>query len=196
MSRNVLSFDWDWVTGSAAVGCNSKLCGHECKYPFKDPCRSISRKLGDGHRTWVEIIPRLHRIMQLTIKPDAKMFMAENHVDILQVLKRGDQVIDFDHHFDGSLEVEHGPTCGNWRVFAADKYGAKLPNAHQYKGPALKYDVVFVCKSSPWTPKKLDGVLWGLVDHLRYRGTKNQIPIKFLGLKAVQLAAEYEAAFP
>jgi len=169
-----LSIDWDWVTGDTATG---GCCGWSCGSHIDS--RGDRSQL---NRDWKQ---RLTRLKRLCAKLKfVKVIVAECHASIYRWLSHGDRIINVDEHSDcydymGTDRL----SCGNWGLLAQEKkdctwqwvsQGDRLPSVRHMK----KSVSCFVCLSSPWTPKELDGAfvqfVYGLNGPLRLYGHRKR----------------------
>lgn len=104
-------------------------------------------------------------------------FITESHYDLYRILKRNRniEIWNFDAHHDCGYAKKKAADCGNW----AQKLGKKIKSFHQiypawrkdnpepsplrnpdtiqYEIPEpIKADVIFICRSSCWTPSWSD----------------------------------------
>jgi len=190
-TRRVLSIDWDWATGARCIGCNPALCGWPpvCAGGACYP-RSTVRGQTIGHHNADDVRRRVATLLRLPISRAQSLYVAENHGDIFRVLDFGDCVYDFDAHCDDD-SMSHVLNCANWRTYAKNVYAVRFANKFTPTRLPRNFDLVFICKSSPWTPKVYDEDLWGLVAAY---ATKTGQPEQFIGRNAQKLAREYQRA--
>jgi hypothetical protein len=98
------------------------------------------------------------------------------------------RIIHLDQHTD--KYDWSGLTCGSWRHYLPA--GTRVKHYRSGKLPQeMDCSNVFVCKSSPWTPRKLDNFFWGVVHCLsRHIG---HAPM-FVGHMTSQLVREWTVA--
>jgi hypothetical protein len=180
--RKVLSIDWDWVTGDCTPGCMHSHCGWCLQYndTVKGPCVRGKKSLFDKgrfDRRGKILVRTLERLFNKKNKPEY-VYVAECHADIMQILKIGDEVWSIDAHSDNS--DTDSLCCGSWE-YACPYLNIEVHNhTHDYvsqewcigsvfgrrrrvEGPDEEVkrfnkavDVVFLCRSSPFTPKDFD----------------------------------------
>ena len=143
--------------------------------------------------TWCRYIeeeePRLNKVKKFFIPRNCPIYVAECHASIIKVAKLLDRiptVVDFDAHFDNYTHWGSYLHCGNWIRFLRELGGTV--DAKPQKLPRI--DVVFVCKSSPWTPKSMDVEFFKLIKHFARKSRTYPI---FVGHKKISLRNGYKA---
>lgn len=186
MSRIVYSIDWDWFTGAAwNVYCDSTLCGFpKCEKPPKNPATRTLKKF-DRRNTIDRIITFFD---QARFSSDAVLFVAENHASIYRLIRKDDRIYDWDSHVDQSPISRKHVNCSDWRTRAEDVKGARCLNRNQPRGMCKPADLVFLCKSSPWTPSCED------LNFCHFAGRLANLchGIQFIGAMAPKLNREYK----
>lgn len=167
---NILSIDWDYVTGSCD---NGGCCG------FCTKSRNFLNR-GSGHKREPNWRNRFNRLMSLDVSKTSDIYVAECHASIMEVLTAVDTVFDFDFHYDS---YNSGPflKCENW-IYYFIKMGGKVISQRQHFLidilNEVNIDKVFICNSSPWTPVAMDVKLFELIN--TYSKQVNFEP-KFIG---------------
>jgi len=176
----VLSLDWDYVTSD----CSGVPHGH-CGF-----CKKADRRRGleAERRHKIGWEPYLKVLKNITIDRDCPIYVAECHASIISLLKTMSKpvVYDFDHHHD-KYDFSQQLHCGNWIHHLNKKHGVV------YVGPGAmipKLDAVFLCKSSPWTPKSMDREFFRFVNYLE--GKSKTTPI-FIGHRKNRLEKDYDS---
>jgi len=183
----MLSIDWDYVTSDCS------FLGHSCC----GWCKRLPRACGRGDA--VEYQPkfsawrkRLAVVYGLKVKRNAPIVVAECHADIMVPIKRGKYegelcIYDFDAHCDsydcGRL------CCGSW-INYAERVGPTVTIGPPVVDQIGMADVVFLCRSSPWTPAEMDGEFYRLVR--RFSEKANRWP-RFIGHQLNELREGYRA---
>jgi hypothetical protein len=173
----LLSIDWDYVTGDCIVA-DGTHCGY-CGFP--DRTRGGSIQWG-----WEE---RLSKLKKFQIPRSCPIYVAECHASIMEAIKilsSVPHVIDFDTHFD-SYDKEGYVHCGNW-VYHLRNLGGSVdsrPTAPVTKNASM----VFICKSSPWTPKESDVEFFQLIKSFARKSRTKPI---FIGHDKESLSADYK----
>jgi len=216
--RRVLSLDWDWFTGDRGNGTG--CCGWSCSYSDnrgrgaedvaidEDPYPNPSLKV-------VEILQDVQRVEALVV--------AECHGSLAALIQDGDEIHHLDAHPDGAgydpkdgYPRESRVTCGNWVTVVRHRHKGvtvtHLPDRVNRRTDGVwcvpfpipgesgeiltlhpEYDLVFVCKSSPWTPKVLDIDLHRLIKYLAARCPTG---IRWYGHRARELRKEHARLLP
>lgn len=187
-----ISIDWDYVTDdcSGADG-HCGFCANA-----EEGGVGIRGNMKDNATDWRE---RLSELRSLYYPEGIPVYVAECHAEIFGVLRAPIggklRILDYDAHYDDYPYEERFLSCGNWIKYARQAYNAEIVSRNDYGDDfngtnAGSYDanMVFICKSSPWTPKEMDRRFYELVRHVsRETGTS---PI-FIGHRAVELEREY-----
>lgn len=199
--NTAISLDWDFVTGDCVN--DSAHCGF-CANAIEGGIgkRGFSADLYKGWKG------RFTELRNLPYPVGVPFYVAECHADIFGVLRApiGDQldIFDFDAHYDHYPHEERFLSCGNWIAYAKRLYdarvmsrvydGAKEADLEQFNTKLQQaygnINLVFLCKSSPWTPEKLDKRFYELVGHI---SNETGGPPIFIGHRAPELAKEYKA---
>lgn len=200
MSRvpHVLSIDWDYITGDCMGDtAHCGFCGLD-----DDNVRGCEGGVGENPHTQEEQVQNLDRVLALPVKSTAPLYVAECHASILYVLyrnrMRGCTLHNYDEH-DDSVEADsvawyHRPyelTCGSWGSFAAryDVDGENVGFRNVHRDQFKPADLVFICKSSPWTPASEDEAFWMFVEFFEERCSY----LHFVGHRRRELRREWRA---
>lgn len=142
----LLSLDWDAWTGDRN---NNRCCGYCKKTPLRIG-RGVKRK-GDIYNFWEDPC----RYLELNIGSPIALMVSECHADLGYLLCQSDFIINVDYHDDGS---NHGYLCcGSWACGQQHFFNFDVATANSYlKCNNFAPDFVYMCLSSPWTPKLAD----------------------------------------
>lgn len=186
-----ISIDWDYVTGDCS---HDGHCGF-CPNGEKEGGVGVRGKPNRESPNWQDKLTELRSIIYPEGSP---LYVAECHADIFGVLKaKIDEpldIIDFDAHYDAYDCEDKWLCCGNWITYARRLYDVKVVSRRKWVGfdaaahGCYDANMVFVCKSSPWTPKNLDKRFYELVNFISKQ--VKSAPI-FIGHRAVELEKEY-----
>lgn len=194
--NTTISLDWDYVTGDC-IASGEAHCGF-CANAVKD---------GVGQRGYSSYMcedwkSRFTELCKLDYPTGTPFYVAECHADIFGILRSpigGNLCIfDFDSHYDDYPDEMSFINCGNWIAYARRLYKLKVCSrknsnslAFRCKISEAKSDisVVFLCKSSPWTPDSLDNKFYELV---RFISKRMKTPPIFIGHMAPKLAEDSE----
>jgi hypothetical protein len=177
-TNTLLSIDWDWVTGDCCSRCEHSCCGW-CK-----PCQGKSQDERGSYENlytgWHDRIKKLKSLRYL----EGNLWVAECHADILITLHPGiiGTIIHLDSHRDD--EDRMSLCCGSWR-----NYLPKTIEVITKLDSDTRFHDVFVCKSSPWTPKRLDRNFYELISYIS--DAMNIYP-EFVGHKYIELEKEWD----
>ena len=190
MTRQILSLDWDWFTGDCSDegGC----CGWSCGWAADARNR--------GNTTPEDELPRNPHCRTATLLKHpftiGTLIVAECHASIVAHLQAEDCITHLDYHSDegpkGNFDADgkNKLRCGNWVTYAKERH-PDVKVAYYFNHPpinyATHYDVVFICKSSPWTPPRYDGVLHKLIHDLSGRAGM----VKWYGHRGGELRREH-----
>jgi hypothetical protein len=154
----LVSIDWDWVTGDCSSVEGHGCCGW-CANPPRDEDHGLGESLAKG---WEGRLDILHRIKP--VDGYGHLWVVECHADILRIVDPSaiDRIIHLDSHMDDADWF--GLSCGSWRTFLPKGIDSHLSTMEELA--EARFRNVFVCKSSPWTPREMDSLLWDLVLHL------------------------------
>lgn len=189
-TRTVYSVDWDWFTGAPSdVSCAPKLCGWACVWS-KTPGDATARPPGTL-RAAATTTDRMQPFLAAArIQPGAEFYVAENHAQIVDLLRAGDSVLDWDHHCDEYHDPKGALTCATWRRFGVAR-GAFMLNRLEPSGDLIASVAdaacVFLCRSSPWTPQSADARFYQLIQAIAARATAP----RFIGLRAPTMRRAY-----
>jgi len=191
----VLSLDWDYFTGDrrSMETCDPECCGW-C------PGERYRCERKHAHRG---LLKRRRAAKYLALRAwdmeGAKLVVAESHGSIVPTLHRFHKevdIFDYDRHDDCCYHAPGGmipsfPACYNWIDVARGRghrvYQKKLGtiSSRHRKGPI---DLVFLCKSSPYTAEEDDGKFHELIRKLE---SLTGMRATFTGHRAHQLRKEY-----
>lgn len=222
MGRRVLSLDWDWFTGDRGDGdgCCGWSCSYSNNRGRGTiDCEPPETESDEG----IPIIPRSVSLRTCAILQDVQrvgvLVVAECHGSLAALIQDGDEIHHLDAHHDGAEYDPNGDypregrvTCGNW-VTVVRRWHKGVTVTHlpdeTYRRPDgvwcngvdnmgilslhPEYDLVFVCKSSPWTPKSLDIDLHRLIKYLAARCPTG---IRWYGHRARELRKEHARLLP
>lgn len=185
MPMQLLSIDWDWVTGDCADfrnGGSHGCCGW---------CTPTPRALSRGNKRflnpdWKSDLNRLYKITPEVNKySKSNLWVAECHADILRIVEPDTTyIIHLDSHSDDNASFPL--CCGSWRVFLPEGI-VVLSEAEDLT--KIIFSDIFVCHSSPWTPPSLDPMFWDLIAHLT--GIMAREP-EFIGHKRSDLKHQWD----
>lgn len=150
---NLLSIDWDWVTGDCSDRMNHGCCGWCDPPPW-----NLARGVCNPHNGWEK---RIKSLQALTFH-DGRLYVAECHADILRIVDSTsmDCILHLDSHYDDSGAML---CCGSWVSFLPKRVKTKRFRKSDELPSDLLFSDVFICHSAPWTPPALDDFFWGLV---------------------------------
>lgn len=179
----LLSIDWDYVTGDCADEQEDFAHAH-CGYCTS---RSISKVRGQKNyldTTWEE---KEERLLRLRMYKGTPLFVAECHaniMDLLELFEGVPDVFDYDAHHD-KYDDEPYVHCGNW-IYHLDNLGGEV-----FSRPRLVHKVgaVFVCHSSPWTPRCMDEAFFRFIKKM---SDKTEADPQFIGHRKVSLRNGYQ----
>lgn len=151
---NVVSIDWDYVTGS----CDNGGCCGFCSEPINKIGRGVGNKKS---RDWKN---RFNYLLSIDTSHVTNIYVAECHASIMEVIDSKDTVFDFDFHYDAYSD---GPIlkCENW-VNQFFKIGGSVVSARFRNDDILdgiRINKMFLCNSSPWTPVSMDVHLFSMI---------------------------------
>ena len=179
-SQTILSLDWEYVTGD----CSKDPHGH-CGF-----CRRADKRRGleAERRHQTDWKPYLKRLKDIDIVESCPIYVAECHASIISLLKIMSKpvVYDFDYHYD-NYDFSQQLHCGNWIHHMHKKEGVI------YIGPGAsipELDAIFLCKSSPWSPKSMDGEFFRFVNYLEMKSKTEPI---FIGHRKKRLEKDYHS---
>ena len=175
--ENILSIDWDYVTGDCSMG-NDGHCGF-CYN--KEEYRKVKIS---PERYWRS---RYSKLKKIKIKEGIPIYVAECHASIMEVIKNDAYtVFDFDYHYDDYICYLNTLHCGNWIKFLNNNGGKVICKPND----VYSLSSIFICKSSPWTPKKMDSWFNTLILHI---ASKSLMAPIFIGHKANELERDYNS---
>jgi len=181
-SQRVLSIDWDYVTGDCSVEDeygSHPHCGF-CTY-------SSTRRRGSKYyldNMWSD---KKEQLLDLGLYQDTPVFVAECHADIMNIMEYFDtspEVFDYDAHFD-YYDTRDNLHCGNW-VYHFEKHGGKV---HRRPREIGKVGAIFICRSSPWTPRCMDREFCKLIKEIAYR---TKVEPTFIGHRKTSMRRLYK----
>jgi len=175
--RKILSIDWDYVTGDCGISSD----GH-CGFCYdKEEFRKV--KLSPEVR-WRS---RYKKLKNLSIKEGTPLYVAECHASIMEIIQHNAYtVFDFDYHYDNYTCYIDELHCGNWIKFLNRNGGRVICCPDDIEN----LNSIFICKSSPWTPKKMDRWFFMLVLDI---ASKCLMAPNFIGHKGKELEGEYNS---
>lgn len=179
--NRILSIDWDYITGD----CYRSSCDAHCGF-----CTASNSTRGSESFLDVVWEEKERRVLGLNIPKGAFTFVAECHASIVEIFKYFDgklTIYDYDSHYDyyNSSEILD---CANWiHHLSLQNGGEVLSRPRKIKDVAA----VFLCLSSPWTPRSMDDRFFEFI-HKLYKKTK-VLPI-FIGHKKCELTEGFEKA--
>ena len=163
-----ISLDWDFITGDCRVPKQANRCTSNCC-----DCSDtgvIGR--GDnqvGFATWQERLDITSAVIKdLHI---SNCVVRDNHGEIMQFIKRGDIVYNYDYHTDDyDSDLQSPVSCWNW-VNYCEKQDIKVYNCYTLEELKLlsksrKYRM-FVAWSVPYTRSDLDGHLFRFLMNMK-----------------------------
>lgn len=176
----ILSIDWDYVTGDCAFYYH-----HHCGF-----CQASSGINNRGNKNKLDVIwqEKQDRLLKLNLYKDTPIFVAECHaniMDIIEYFNKIPQVFDYDSHCDNydSSPVLH---CGNW-IYHLEKLIGK-PLVMSRPRTIGKVGAIFICHSSPWTPRCMDEEFFKFINMI---AEKTQADPRFIGHRKVSLRNGY-----
>ena len=189
-----LSLDWDYVTGDWALYPGRNHCGF-CQPATwgrgtKATGPSARARFSTYREHWQGVLGQLSDYTGP--KPGAPVYVAECHATIMHVIHKHNvrTVYDMDTHTDDAAGG-NPLCCNNWIRFAlrsncsVSSVYCEFPN--EVRRP-IHTDVVFVCRSSPWTPAHMDAYFWWLI---RVFENKSGTRARFIGNRHEVLENEY-----
>ena len=195
--QKILSIDWDYFFPNSAnydFGANEELAIYrEIVWATRCYAKSYLTKKEILEEYKPDIPSNFWSI--ITNKP--KLFIADSHFYIWKILKYNDSITSLDAHHDlGYRDIEASldsdrVTCANWANWAILIHNAKLylhypkwrkkdkeyflsekPLTVSYTLPEPQdYDIVFICRSSCWTPPWYDEKFKQFYFHLKVEPT-------------------------
>jgi len=183
-SNKLLSIDWDYVTGDCSIdqpGCRHPHCGF-CEYIKTSRIRGAKNKFdivwGDEKRD---------KLLKLKVNKGTPIYVAECHANIMDLIKQYKcplEVYDYDTHYD-SYDEDFRVHCGNW-IYHLELLGGKV----NCKPSTIdKVDAIFICHSSPWTPRCMDEAFFEFIVKMT---KKTKMEAQFIGHRQVSLRNEYK----
>jgi hypothetical protein len=127
------------------------------------------------------VLSRSATLLAFRVNLWASVYVAECHANIVSILAKGDRVYDYDAHCDIADTEPKELTCGSWRVFAEEMGVRMMGESYFASDDPAAADVVFLCRSSPWTPKFYDPSFAALAGAM---AKKAETPIVFVGKNA------------
>jgi len=140
----------------------------------------------------------LVKLVKKLVKKDVNVVVSESHFSMYEVARNymgfggydKFRIYNLDYHHDLYSEDKSVVDCGNWfsclinedvidkGVWINDKFSEKMPVKFKKKVKVwdgldklddIDFDLVFICKSSSWTPPHLDDRFIGFVDDVGIR---------------------------
>lgn len=185
-----ISIDWDWVTGD----CSDD--GH-CGFCPNGKLEGGVGIRGEPNQTYPRWQDNLSELREVVFPRGIPVYVAECHADIFGVLKaKIDErlvILDYDSHYDDYDCEDKWLCCGNWITYADQLYDLKVVSRRDRSHRFTEIDtynanMVFLCKSSPWTPKEMDKRFYELV---RFISKQTKSSPTFIGHKAIEMEKEY-----
>jgi len=176
-SQILLSIDWDYVTGD----CAPEPQGHCGFCGYAPGLRGSVEEMIDWE-------PRLAKLKKFFVPRNCPIYVAECHASIMEAMKSlvsTPHVIDFDTHYDRYDENSY-VHCGNW-IYHLEQIGGSVDSRPKVVTKSI--DMVFLCKSSPWTPATMDLEFIKLVKHYAKKSRTHPI---FIGHEKEVLQKEYK----
>jgi len=154
----IVSLDWDWVTGDTSDG--PSCCGMCNKMGFRTNRRGHPKSVYENWRD------RFEELILLPVPKKIPVYVAECHANIGEVFHKYKEplVVDYDTHYDrynSDLVID----CANW-VVHLERWKGEYLKCGEWDWAGQRMDAVFICRSSPWTPKEMDQYFYELVWHL------------------------------
>jgi len=175
--EKILSIDWDYVTGDCSVDSD----GH-CGFCYnKEEYRKVTIS---PERSW----RRRYKILKdIKIKKGVPIYVAECHASIMEIIRDDAYtVFDFDYHYDNYISYLDTLHCGNWIKFLNNNGG--IVYCEPERDDVYNLSSIFICKSSPWTPVKMDRWFFMLILDI---ASKSLMAPTFIGHKAKELERDY-----
>lgn len=178
---HILSLDWDAWTGDTMDYLSH--CGY-CGYCSADDPKDIRRgALRHAYDHWKHPLSYVQ-----TVGMPLGLFVAECHVDMIYVGRPSDTVTLVDSHEDMG-QARNGWDCGSWGgAFAEVRHiFPKHKGIRKIRG---QYDLIFICLSSPWTPREADKNFYNFVSRVANR-CENTTPV-FIGHRKDEMQRMYQ----
>lgn len=161
---NWISLDWDFVTGDCRKPGNHNRCIMNCS-GCGDTGNIGRGNIGSGYTSWKYKLEQVKKYIVPSILFDC--IVRDNHGDIFQFLKPGDEVLNYDYHTDDYEYIdgvqEDNIYCWNW-VNHCDRNDIKVTSCYSTDDLCLidksKIYNLFVAWSTPYTRQDLDGHLF------------------------------------
>jgi hypothetical protein len=151
-----ISLDLDYLTGDCRIpGKPQAQCAWQC-----GGCVGRGRGRGEGGQERDDALAEFERIRQwlMTLDIAGPVVVRDCHADIVEWLRPGDVVLDWDEHCDaenytGQLD------CGNW-ITLAQANGAVVKERRGMPLPEITSPVhLFIAVSTPYTSTVCDQAL-------------------------------------
>ncbi|MGW8177509.1 MAG: hypothetical protein ACWGQW_01765 [bacterium] len=179
----ILSIDWDYVTGDCAED------DEDGPHPHCGFCKNkdIARRRGKKEHLdtiWEE---KEEKLLKLRVYKGTPIFVAECHANIMDVVYNHfddvPDVFDYDSHRD-KYDQEPYIHCGNW-IHHLERMGGRVDARPRN---IKKVGAIFICRSSPWTPRCMDDQFYQFVQKMAEKtGTEPQ----FIGHRMVSMRNGY-----
>lgn len=180
--NRLLSIDWDYVTGDCSVEYSGDPHPH-CGY-----CKGYYGSKGRGHEKHLDSIweEKEEKLLKLRMYSGTPLFVAECHANIMDLLEyygECPEVFDYDAHRD-KYDRDYFVHCGNW-IHHLEQLGGQV-----FARPRVikKVGAVFICHSSPWTPRSMDNAFFQFVHKV---ACKLQVEPRFIGHRQISLRNGY-----
>ena len=179
--NKILSIDWDYVTGD----CSDT--SYYSPHPHCGFCKDRYVARARGNKEHLDSIWKENelRLLGLRLYKNTPIFVAECHANIIDVASKFDKwplVYDYDAHF---YRYDKSPNlhCGNWVYHLECLGGSVLRRPRSIK----KVGAVFICHSSPWTPRCMDEEFFRFIRKISEKTSKPQ----FIGHRRISLRNNY-----
>jgi len=155
-----ISFDLDWATGDCR-GIKYNCCAWQCPLCGEEPNRAQGKSRPDALKRFAEM-----RAWLMALDIITPVVVRDCHADILDWIKAGDTVLNWDEHSDDDRWCEdedsyaYAPLdCGNW-VTCAREHRIMVEQMNCAPFPRIDVPVrLFIAVSVPYTLPVCDEVL-------------------------------------